>query len=227
MTVTQLHTAFKIGVDKIDSLNYPDFTATEVDFLLNQGQERLVKQRYGLNNVYKRSFEEIQKRTEDLKELVKNYLGSPLPFSNDNIDINARFYTLPADHWFIVQERLLISYLDCDGKNVNTTVEVVPITHNEFGKAIKNPFKRPDITKVMRLMAQGQVEIIFNPTVNPGTYHLRYLKQPQTIDITTNTTSELSDYLHQEIVDEAIKIALEDIEARRLQTFENINQTKE
>lgn len=186
-----------------------------------------MKQRYGLNNVYKRSFEEIQKRTEDLKDLVKNYLGNPLPYSVNNIDLNARFYTLPTDHWFIVQERLLISYRDCDDKNVNDTVEVVPITHNEFGKAIKNPFKKPNTTKVLRLMAEGQVEIIFDPLVNPGTYHLRYIKQPVKIDLTTNTTSELPEYLHQEIVDTAVSIALEEIESKRFGSFDHIKQTNE
>ena len=51
MTVQQLHLEFKFRCDKLDSLNYPNFLPEEIDLLLNNAQDRLIKQRYGLNNI--------------------------------------------------------------------------------------------------------------------------------------------------------------------------------
>ena len=61
MTSTEMVTAFKFRLDKTDSLNYPNFNNTEIDLLLNQAQERIVKQRYGTTNTKRESFEETQK----------------------------------------------------------------------------------------------------------------------------------------------------------------------
>jgi hypothetical protein len=57
---------------------------------------------------------------------------------------------------------------------------------------------------------------------------MRYLKQPNKIDLATNVTSELSEHIHSELVDLAVSIALEGIESKRNQTFNPlINNTNE
>jgi hypothetical protein len=218
MTAQQFHDNFRFGMDKLDSLNYPNFLDVEIDLLLNQAQDRFVKQRYSRNNVKRESFEETQKRTEDLKNITSNASLTPLPNAPDNIDSNAVFVTLPTDHLFILQERADIVYTDCTNTAITETVEVKPIQHSEFSKLIKDPFRKPSKTKVLRLMENGRVELISDGSqiVN---YRLRYLRQPVAINLATNTTSELSPYTHQEVVDEAIKIALEGVEAKRNPTF--------
>ena len=70
MTIEQLHTEFKVFFDKVDSEAYTEFLDGEIDIMLNEAILRLVKRRYGINNIYKKGFEETQKRTDDLKELV-------------------------------------------------------------------------------------------------------------------------------------------------------------
>jgi hypothetical protein len=227
MTIAEAHLSFKFGLDKIDSLNYPNMLPEEIDLLLNQGYKRWVKQRYGYTNPKRESFEETQKRTEDLKNVVKTAVLSPQTYSSDNIDINSRFIDLPIDHWFTVQERVKLGYT-CGGTSLQEFVEVRPIQHVEFDKVIKDEFKKPDTSKVLRLMDNGKVEIIFQSGTSIVEYRLRYIKQPVTVSLTTGVTFETSEHTHQEIVDEAIKIALEDIEAKRNNTFTQlIDNTKE
>lgn len=219
MTISQAHLAFKFGLDKNDALNYPNYLPEEIDLLLNQGYRRWVKQRYGLNNFKRQSFEETQKRTEDLKNLIQAVNLTPLALSPLNIDLNARFVTLPVDHWFIIQERVELSYVDCRGITQTEYVEVRPIQHLEVDKVLNDPFKQPDETKVLRLMENGQVELISSTGRTITQYRLRYLKQPVTVSLTGNITFETSDHTHQEIVNSAIQIALENIEAKRNNTF--------
>ena len=200
-------------------MNYPNYLPEEIDLLLNQGYRRWVKQRYGLNNTKRQSFEETQKRTEDLKALIKAINLVPLAYNPLNIDLNARFVTLPTDHWFIIQERVELTYIDCTSTTKTKYVEVRPIQHLEVDKVLNDPFKQPDETKVLRLMENAQVELISSTGRTITQYRLRYLKQPVTVSLTGGITFETSDHTHQEIVDEAIKVALENIEAKRNNTF--------
>lgn len=227
MSISEAHLAFKFGLDKVDSLNYPNFLSEEIDLLLNQAYKRWVKQRYGNTNPKRESFEETQKRTEDLKNVVKTAVLTPQAYSVDNIDTNSRFVVLPTDHWFNVQERVKLSYT-CGGSSTEEYVQVRPIQHVEFDNVISDEFKKPDNTKVLRLMDNGKVEIIYASGTSVVEYRLRYIKQPVTVSLTTGVTFETSEHTHQEIVDEAIKIALEDIEAKRSNTFNPlIDNTKE
>jgi len=227
LTISEAHTAFKFGLDKFDSLNYPNFLPEEIDLLLNQAQDRFVKQRYGNNNNKQQSFEETQKRTEDLKNIVKNIIIAPAANTSENIDNNAQFVTLPVDHWFTVQERAEISYLDCKEDTVTDKVYVREVQHNDFDLLIGNPFEKPTKHKVLRLMANGKTELIHSSDSTITNYHLRYIKEPVRVNLSGNQTFELSSHTHQEIINLAVQIALEGIEAKRNQTFTPIIESKQ
>lgn len=225
MTIAQAHIEFKFRCDKIDALNYPNFLPEEIDLILNNAQERVVKQRYGITNPKRQSYEETQKRTEDLKNITVNDVLTPLAYSVDNIDTNARFVNTPTDHWFTVQERCSITCNVC-GENVTSLAEVIPVSHSEVSKVLRDPFKKPNNEKVLRLMAEGKIELVSSCTI--VNYRIRYVKKPRTVSLSGNITFELSEHLHSEIIDEAVKIALENIEGKRTQTFNPlINNTNE
>ena len=229
MTAAEMVLNFKFRLDKVDSLNYPNFENSEVDLLLNQATERIIKQRYGTTNTKKTSFEETQKRSEDLKNIVVT-APALLVFQNvNNINNDAAFVTLPSDHYFTIFENCVIQYLDCKGLTVQNTVPVVAIQHNDYNKNIDNPFNKPNKNKVLRLMENGQVELIPEPNALIVQYKLRYIRKPATIDSVNlpNVDSDLSEHLHDEIVDMAVSLALEDIESRRQQSYNTVENTNE
>ncbi len=223
-----MHVAFKIGLDKIDSLNYPNFQPSEIDFLLNQSQDRFVKQRYGFNNDKLRPFESDQKRVDDLRMIVKNAILSinnydPLL----NIDVNANFVDLPSDYWFLINERATVEYNDCNS-NVSTNIASIrPCTHDDFSMVIESPFEKPNKNKLIRLFYDNSVELIHAPNTTILNYKLRYIKKPRVIDIFNNIDCELAEHTHNEIVDGAILIGLETIESKRTQNFLSIEKNNE
>jgi len=229
VTAVEMVQAFKFRVDKVDSLNYPNFENVEIDLLLNQAQERIIKQRYGATNPKRTSFEETQKRIEDLKEIVDTAIIVPTPNAADNININSLFCTLPIDHYFIIFENCQVSYLDCDNNTVFKQIPIEAIQHNDYNKIIDNPFKKPNTNKVLRLMESGRVELIPDPLVTILNYRLRYIRKPVTIDSVSvvNVDCELSEHLHDELVDAAVLLALEDIESKRQQSYNIIDNTNE
>lgn len=74
MNITEMHRAFRIGLDKTTNLSLPDFLPEEIDFWLNSAIRKFVKTRYSGNNPKAEGFEQTQKRTDDLRTLVKRKL---------------------------------------------------------------------------------------------------------------------------------------------------------
>lgn len=219
MTISAFHQEFKVRVDKLDALLLPNLLSSEIDLLLNQAQDRFVKQRYGKTNVKRESFEETQKRIDDLKTITRQVTLAPAAYATDNIDVNARFFTLPTDYWFIIQERAQITYQDCKEEDVTEIVEVRPIEHNEVSKILRDPFRKPNTAKVLRLMENGRTELITAPSITLNTYTLRYIKEPVRMSLSSSVTCELSSHTHTEILDLAVSIALEYVESKRTPGF--------
>lgn len=217
MLSSELIQSFKFGMDKFDSFGLPNFQDDEILLILNQAQDRFVKQRYGETNTKKFGFEEIQKRTEDIKNIVKPVTLIPNPNVPDNINSNAQFVDLPSDYWINIFERALISYKDCTGGITNDECYVKAITHEEYSGSINNPYTKPYNGKVLRMEADGKIELLHSSDVTITGYKLRYLREP--IRITALITCELSPMVHSEIVSMAITIGLEGIESKRINTY--------
>lgn len=222
MTITEAHLQFKMILDKNDSLNYPNLLPEEIDLFLNMAQEIFIKQRYGITNTKKQGIETTQKRTEDLKALIKNAVLTPLANTSENIDANANFVTLPEDHWFIIEERCDIIYNDCKNKSTSSRVKVITINHDEFYNCMENPYRKPNTEGVLRLMENGKVELIHSSDSVVNKYYLRYLKEPIKVDISTNTTFELSPHTHSEIINIGVDMCLEDLESKRIQSHSQL-----
>jgi len=223
-----MHISFKQGLDKFDSKNYPNIEPEEIDLLLNQAQDTFVKQRYGFNNVSKSPFERDQKRIEDLKEVIVSDFITPQVNGPYNINANSVFAPMPQDHWITVQELANITRKDCNGIDEEVKgVYVQAIQHNDYSKLISNPFAKPTQDKVLRMSTKYGAELLHDPGCTINLYKIRYIKQPVRIDITNSVDCELSLMVHQEIINIAISIALENIEAERIKTFIQVVENKQ
>ena len=70
MDIEAMHTAVKLELDKTSALELPAFEPEEIDLWLNTAIRKFVKTRYGGNNARNQSFEETQKRIDDLRTLL-------------------------------------------------------------------------------------------------------------------------------------------------------------
>ena len=75
MNVQQMHLAVQQGVDKINSLQADVLLPQEIDIELNKSLIKFIATRYGKNNIYRKGFEESQKRIDDLRNLVTEFSG--------------------------------------------------------------------------------------------------------------------------------------------------------
>lgn len=230
MIVLEFHNEFKIGLDKVLSLNAPGYTPEEIDILLNNSQEEFIEQRAYGTNPKGRGLEEDQKRRDDLRELIKNYTTTV--FTNTtNSKTNGSFITLPSDYRHAIQEEVNITYKDCNNDSRTKIVPVSPVTHDRYSKIINDPFNKPYQDEVIRLDYEGEVfELITDGTFTLSNYFLRYLKEPVRIRFgtkyqipTTDVNCELSAHTHREIVAMSVLKALENIESQRWRTKKEEN----
>ena len=192
----------------------------EKSLLLTKSQEDLTIELYSGRNSMGTSFEETEEMRRYLSKLVKEAKLEPITTSNDKplgIDSNSKFFTLPADLWFITYESVSISDGKCGNMN---TMDVYPVTQDEYHKIKRNPFRGANNRRSLRLdLSDGVVEIVSKYTVTE--YYLRYLRKLQPIvlvnlgneqsieGVSVISECELPEILHQRILDRAVQLALQ------------------
>jgi hypothetical protein len=69
MKIQEMHYEFKLGFDRVDSADRPDFLRNEIDHYLNRAIWYFLKERYDVDKTINRGFETDQSRIDELKTL--------------------------------------------------------------------------------------------------------------------------------------------------------------
>lgn len=221
MTIEELHIEFKISLDKVDSSAYPELFEEEIDYFLNEAQDRYVKTRYNKNNIYQKGFEEFQKRTDDLKNLVVTrfpQLSDATEYTSIGLNIKkADLSTLYSDdlkqslssdkYMFYIKSLVKIGKTNCSSWG-----NVKLIQQDDFSVVMQDPFNRPKDNKVLIFFENDNIYIWGDKSISLDSYHLTFIKTPRKMDFEQGVTSELSEHTHKEIKELAVTIALENLE---------------
>lgn len=234
MTVQEFSDSFDVllnsyahSADFGDAASRQDVVLDEYEksVFLTEAQEQLVLSYYAGKNSLE-SFEETEEVRRYLNNLVvtKEYTsGSGLTLNssgtNTTAPTRAKSYLVeePADLWFIVYESARYATTDTciDAK----TAEITPVTHDTFSRVFDNPFKGPNLRRVLRLDRDGKIELISKHDL--GRYLLRYVKKlepiilidlPEGLKIDEKYTAQgcaLHKALHRPILELAVRLALQ------------------
>jgi len=221
MVISEMHQEIKVGVDKTDSLNYPDLLPEEIDIFINKAIEKFISQRMYGTNPKQEGIESTQKRFDDLLTLVSNSNISTFTTSSQTKP-NGYIVALPSDYWHTIEEEVNVTYLDCNNVSTTARIPVYPITHDQYNKIIRDPFNKPDETGVLRMGLSGSMEIISSSGVVPTTYFLRYIRKPAEVKYgttytpaSTDTNCDLPEHTHKEICQMVVVDILGNIEQLR------------
>ncbi len=99
-----MHIAVQQGVDKIHSLQADSLLSEEIDIELNKNMYRFINTKYGRNNIYRKGFEESQKRIDDLRTLVREYEASVTFKEQLKENIFVDTFRLPNDYMYLVNQ---------------------------------------------------------------------------------------------------------------------------
>ena len=224
MTISEMHDAFKLELDKIESLQYPSFTTNEIDYWLNRAIREFVKTRYSGINPKREGFEQSQKRIDDLRTLVREVTvpctitGAIKPNGYVLTDGfgNAQFST--AAYWLSLGEEVSIT------PTGSTAIRqgVTEITYDEYTYELDNPYSTYRLhygkAKPLRLFYNNTIEFISDGTYTVDNAYIRYIKSP--VEVVYSTIDcDLPENTHDEIVSLSVRLALENIEQPRHQSY--------
>ena len=242
MTIPEMDKQFDILYDNISSNQSAGINKFEKSVLFTKAQDDLVREIYSPFNRHQQSFESSENRRTELKELIKSY-SSATVVAGDGISSDSKFFAIPDDVYYIIQEEVQLSSNDtCTNAY---TAKVVPITHDEYNIQKDSPFRKPNKRRAWRMdiseiNGNNTVEII--TPFNIASYKMRYIKKPRAIifsdfesdpelegmgltvgGLNTITECELREEFHNNIVDRAVELAIRGYRENTLQANVELN----
>jgi len=237
MTISEMHIAFDLLLDKVNSLQYPSFLPEEKDFFLNQAIRRFVKTRYSGFNSKKEGFEESQKRIDDLRTLVRELT---IPCGVSGMKPNG--YSLTggfsghlfdtAPYWLSLGEEVDITFTPANPSLIMPRrVGVTGATANDYRWKLDDPtaahILHYDEARPLRLFYNDTIEFITDGNYSVTNAYLRFLKKPTIVSLTPVVNCDLAESTHDEIVALAVQLALENVEQPRTESFTQLVNTME
>ena len=243
MTNQQFFDLFQFRMDKIATLALGSFTQVEVTALANEAQEELVLQRFDhkLNKINE-GFESTEKRAQDLAELVR--YKNITTFTNGFFP-NSKYAALPDTllnnvtdysdvHWFTIFEDATVNLDDCGKVTTDptkyTNIPVYRAPNQALNTFFSDPFNKPTKERVYRLTTEGHKCLLLHASgLSLISYNIGYVRKPKPIDLVNTTTlneavSELSDHMHNQLLNKTVEIALKNIESDRFNTEYQISK---
>lgn len=220
----------------------PGLDNFEISSYLTLSQEDTVKKAYLASNDHTGSFESREYNRRLLNELVVDEKITSSITSTRGLVDDSKFFELGGNAIFIVIETVQLS---APGSVLNNKlIEVKPVTHDEFMKSYKSPFRKPNGNKAWRLDLEKENSKTTVEIVSPYDivrYNVRYVRFPDPIivsDLITDeevgglgltingssalATCKLNEIIHRDIVEEAVDLAVRDYrEGRERSRFHN------
>lgn len=223
--------SFETEINQInDTVNKP---ATDDSlFWLNQAVAKFVKQRFGGDPIHNLSYEQTEKRREDLIKLFKSTIYTKSDMIYQNVQPNYDEYVIkyPEDFLFALNEDVIIS--DNNGEHKMDTC-VFECTQDSFMYRINNSltdfhyrFRR---ARPLRIRDSKGCRLLTDKNYKIHQYTLGYLRVPAeiTLDNPYAEYTEFTDVVLYEIIKIAAQMYIENQASERYKTISNEVLTQE
>lgn len=255
MTVSEIHKAFKVQMDKnAEAVAFggcPAFLPEEIDLFLNQAYIEVISNKFTGANPSQTPFEGSVKRIADLESLVKTDAGVSVSLdSSSNVLTLEDYYNTDGTYhrMFYVtvvlhgnfQRIMGITQSTSDGveqvdkvvtNDIPDGATCVLMDHDTARKYLKTYNNDPWIDTPISTLENNRLKIYIDTykMLGPYTIDITYVKYPQIIDNTQPNTEidEVPDRVLYEVINRATVIALENIESKRAESKLQINNIQE
>lgn len=227
MFIEEILFEFRLGLDKVFSGDYPEVEPLEIISILNNTVSQVIHNRYGVNNIYQKGFEQSQKRTDDLSFLTRSRY-----FKTDNIDQYSNYSVINVDllSSYIDNNLLILDknsrYLHYLKGHLNSSTYKIDscgnltflvegetfikiINQEELSKCLYDPFNKPTIDKCLGVFENNLLKLYIPYGLIVKNVQLTFMKYPNVavFDINNpilNSTNTLNTYTMYEVFSESI-----------------------
>ena len=221
MRAVDLIASFELEINKLnDAINKP--LTDDSLYWINQAITKFVKDRFNGNAPKRTSYEQNEKRTRDLINLLKEQKIDPVFFTDLHPSYNEFEYLYPADMMFVLNEDVIIS--DNNGEYQMDTC-VFECTADSFMYRINNKLTdfhyRFHRARPLRVRTKDGFRLLTDKKYKINSYTLGYIKVPDEI---TNKDpfkeyKDFEDYTWLEITKIAAQMYIENQSDPRYKTL--------
>jgi len=215
MNTFELQHRFNLEMEKHQIID--PVMSTIVEDYINYAYQNYITEKFDslINNVEK--FEITERISRILAPLLLDFNATSVDFHSLTTHSPYGYYiTIPATNptalQFIVSEKAVVTYTDCNGDSALKVCKVIPIKHSMISSNLDNPFLKPENGEIWRVnFSSNRIEVILYSGVTPYSYTCRYLKKQLPVDFATDTTMEIDSSVHEEVVVRAAYMYLSDL----------------
>lgn len=230
MTNIEILASFEREINQLnDAINKP---ATDDSlYWLNQAVAKFVKTRFNGSLPHLTSYEQNEKRTKDLINLLSNKVYTTFD-TEEHTSYTSYSIQYPDDFMFALNEDVEIA--DTDGNNAKD-VSVFECTADSFMYRIMNSLTdfhyKYKTARPLRIRTNNGCSLLTDGNYKINKYTLGYLRNPKPIELTQETYnkeySEFPDVIMPEIIKIAAQMFVENKANQRYQTITNEVNTQE
>lgn len=221
--------AFELEINKIDDALEKPVTDDSL-YWINQAVIKFVKERFNGNAPKRTSYEQNEKRTKDLINLLKEVKVTSFTVDSSHSDYTSYEYNYPDDMMFALNEDVVIS--DNENEHIMDTC-VFECTADSFMYRINNNLTdfhyRYHRARPLRIRTKDGFRLLTDKNYKINSYTLGYLKIPT--EITQNNWeseyTDFEDYIWIEITKIAAQMYVENQSDPRYKTLTNEVLTQE
>lgn len=211
---------FELEINKLDdSLQKP--STDDSLYWVNQAIVKFAKDRFNGNPIKRTSYEQNEKRTRDLINLLREDKTSEFTVSS-HVDYDQYEYHYPSDMMFVLNEDVVISNME-DQYPMDTCV--FECTADSFMYRINNKLTdfhyRFHRARPLRIRTKNGFRLLTDKKYKINSYTLGYLKVPD--EITSEDPykeyTDFEDYIWLEIIKIAAQMYLENQSDQRYKTL--------
>lgn len=184
MTNQEFSNEFDVLYNNIMSNQAPGLDEYEKSVFLTKAQDEILKAYFDpRGNKFQQGFDDSQRRQIDFSKIVKRTTNT---ISNSTNFITTKNGTgsvyLPNDILMILNEQI-----DVLRHNELITLQVIPISYDEYTRVMTKPYKRPTKWQAWKIQTMGVAQLVSIIDIVASnidvlkTYHLRYVKRPNPI----------------------------------------------
>ena len=229
MRCIDLIAAFELEINKLDNALEKPVTDDSI-YWINQAMMKFVKERFNGNAPHYTSYEQTEKRTKDLINLLRESIMTTPEPDTTHPSYDSYEYNYPEDMLYVLNEDIIIS--DNEGNNP-LDVCVFECTADSFMYRVMNKltdfhyrFKR---ARPLRVKTKDGFRLLTDKNYKINQYTLGYLKVPEEITNTDPYTEykDFDDYIWSQIINIAAQMYVENQSDPRYKTLTNEVLTQE
>lgn len=220
MTVNEMIISFDQYYDKVTNLAAPGYEDSEILLFLNNEQDNFIKKRLFGEKFMPPAFEDNQKRVADLRPLVTETLASAFS-SNSYFSVSKgmSISTDASDLMFVIG--LSVQVTRTEPMTTEGWIECDFVKREYARRFDTTSTNKPHFIRPKYYISGSVIYVIFDAYTtgyadSDHSYNLKYIKTPTVL--IAGGDCDLEPYTHQEIVDMAVRNAMQVSQDQRFET---------